>query len=718
MAMRSLSLLLLLMLAASVSISAAHADDEAALLAFKVAAISSGYDNPLASWNGSAGGYCSWEGVRCRGRHRRVVALTLPSHGLNGVLSPAIGNLSSLRTLNLSFNGFSGEIPATIGRLHRLHTLDLGPQQLLWQLEGTIPSSLGDISGIQYLALAFNNLSRELQANMLHGVIPIDIGSRFPRMRTLNLLGNRFTGPIPDSFSNLTTLQVLDLAENRMSGYVPRTLGRLRALQHLLLYKNKLEAGDRVGWEFITSLSNCSQLQFLSLSRNAALTGQLPNSIGNLSKTLQILRFENTGISVSIPSSIGNLVGLQFLGASNNSISGVIPGSIGKLENLVQIGLFNTHLSGPIPPSIGNLSKLILLDAHHAKLEGPIPASLGKLGNLVDLDLSWNHLNGWVPIEIFNLTLLSSFLDLSYNALSGSIPSQVGSLRNLNNMVLSGNRLSGEIPDSIGECTVLQQLQLDNNLFKASIPQSLWDIKGLNTLNLSMNKLSGTIPDGIVSVKNLQQLYLAHNNLSGPIPAVLENMTSLSELDLSFNNLQGEVPKEGIFRNMTKFSITGNSELCGGIPQLHLDQCKNTVKKNRTRRLKYLAVALAYGEGSSVSTLGDVYSLGILLLEMFTGRSPTDDMFRGPLDLHKFAEDAYPDRIWEIVDSTIWLHADTYDNTTRSKTENCLVPIIALGISCSKKQPKERTLIESAAAEMHAIRDSYLIFVRSVAASE
>jgi Leucine-rich repeat (LRR) protein len=141
---------------------------------------------------------------------------------------------------------------------------------------------------------------------------------------------------------------------------------------------------------------------------------------------------------------------------------------------------------------------------------------------------------------------------------------------------------------------VLQQLQLHNNSFKGRIPQSLQNIKGLSALNLSMNKLFGTIPSAIGNIKALQMLYLAYNNLSGPIPAVLENLTSLSELDLSFNNLQGEVPKEGIFRNMAKFSIDGNSELCGGIPQLHLAQCqKNSVKRNRTRHLKSLTIALA-----------------------------------------------------------------------------------------------------------------------------
>ena len=77
MALRSLSLLLLLLLSSSVTISAlttaAEADDEeASLLAFKAAAISTGHNDPLASWNRSTSGrYCSWEGVRCRGKHQR-----------------------------------------------------------------------------------------------------------------------------------------------------------------------------------------------------------------------------------------------------------------------------------------------------------------------------------------------------------------------------------------------------------------------------------------------------------------------------------------------------------------------------------------------------------------------------------------------------------------------------------------------------------------------
>ncbi|TVU21840.1 hypothetical protein EJB05_31509, partial [Eragrostis curvula] len=110
-----------------------------------------------------------------------------------------------------------------------------------------------------------------------------------------------------------------------------------------------------------------------------------------------------------------------------------------------------------------------------------------------------------------------------------------------------------------------------------------------------------------------------------------------------------------------------------------------------------------YGEGATVSTLGDVYSLSILLLEIFTGRSPTDDLFQGQLDLHKFSDDALPERIWEIADINMWRHTDAYDSYTKGRTENCLVSVIALGISCSKKQPRERKLIHDAAIEIHSV---------------
>lgn len=116
-------------------------------------------------------------------------------------------------------------------------------------------------------------------------------------------------------------------------------------------------------------------------------------------------------------------------------------------------------------------------------------------------------------------------------------------------------------------------------------------------------------------------------------------------------------------------------------------------------------IFVEYGEGSTVSTIGDVYSLGILLLEMFTGRSPTDDMFGDTMDLHTYVEHALSEGILNIVDSTIWLHVESKDSNIRSRMKDCLVSVFRLAISCSKKHPRDRMLVRDASAEMHTIRE-------------
>lgn len=112
-----------------------------------------------------------------------------------------------------------------------------------------------------------------------------------------------------------------------------------------------------------------------------------------------------------------------------------------------------------------------------------------------------------------------------------------------------------------------------------------------------------------------------------------------------------------------------------------------------------------YGAGGQVSTAGDAYSFGITLLEMFTGRAPTDDMFREGLSLHLFAEMALPDKLVEIVD-TVLLEVQQYENAAYyDKTLACLSSVVRVGIHCSKQIPAERMSMKNAAIELHRIRD-------------
>ena len=141
--------------------------------------------------------------------------------------------------------------------------------------------------------------------------------------------------------------------------------------------------------------------------------------------------------------------------------------------------------------------------------------------------------------------------------------------------------------------------------------------------------------------------------------------------------------------------------------------------------------------GGKPSKQGDVYSYGILLLEMFTGRRPTDNMFKDDLNLHNFVKMALPERLVQIVDSSL-LQRDVEETTKREdgrrynknggieidleeenidfeipneisiNLRNCLVSILEIGLACSEESPNERMNMGDVIKQLQHIRDGYL----------
>ncbi|XP_073109761.1 uncharacterized protein [Elaeis guineensis] len=525
----------------------------------------------------------------------KLKILSVAGNNITGVIPPWVGNLSHLSELSVGTNNLGGGIPEELSRLARLEVLGLEDNMLL----GIIPASLYNLSSLQVLSA---------EANQLQGSLPSDIGIRLPDLRSIYLGSNKLGGPIPASLSNASRLSIINIPDNAFTGFMPTDLGRLKYLSELFLDRNRIEADNVHGWEFLTSLKNCSYLKRLVMLDNK-LGGVLPTSIANLSTQLEYLVMASNQISGSIPSGIKNLVNLKALGMFENLLTGTIPEGVGNLRQLRRLGLFNNRFTGFIPSSLGNLTQLITLDLYVNGLQGPIPPSLGNLQQLQVLDLSQNNLSGNIPKEIVSLPFLSDSINLSNNSLVGPLPEEVGSLTNLRTFAVSGNKLSGNIPDAIGKCEVLAFLFLNNNFFNGSIPPSLGNIKGLTGLFLSYNHLTGTIPSSLSSIKELRALDLSHNYLTGSIPQSLEGLNfssylnfedsndaglkylnASSGLNLSFNRLEGKVPAEGIFKNETAVSLVGNDGLCGGVPELNLPKCpvKSSENKKRSQLLKFM----------------------------------------------------------------------------------------------------------------------------------
>nr|GFA37186.1 protein kinase-like domain-containing protein [Tanacetum cinerariifolium] len=110
-----------------------------------------------------------------------------------------------------------------------------------------------------------------------------------------------------------------------------------------------------------------------------------------------------------------------------------------------------------------------------------------------------------------------------------------------------------------------------------------------------------------------------------------------------------------------------------------------------------------YGIGNQMTSSGDVYSFGLLLLEVMTGKKPTDSMFNGGLSLHKFAYMALPDHVIDVIDDYAIVLQSMEANA--KKVEECLIATIKIGVSCSLDSPPQRMKIEIVDIELQRILD-------------
>lgn len=688
--------------------------------------------------------------------------LSIAANGISGVIPSGLGNLVNLSNLDMSENNLHGVIPEDIAELTNLQALLLGGNQL----SGNIPSSFGNLTQLQLFSLSNNRLdgpiprslgnlknlpSLDLSSNLLTGFIPPEIFGLPLLTDYLLLSDNYLSGAIPPQIGSVKHIQTLNLSKNNFSGEIPATIGECEALVFLGLADNSFTGS------IPKSLGNLRGLTTLNLTRNA-LSGSIPQELGNING-LQELCLAHNNLSGMIPKVLENISNLVQLDLSFNNLVGEVP-SHGVFANMTGFSMVgNDGLCGGVqglelPPC----QDMSYKKRHHALLRVLLPI-VGTIicitlllfvlfllkwkttpentntDSLVGLTYKYPRVS---YLELFEATDGFALANLVGAGKYGSVYKGSLSLPAVRNAAVAVKvftlEQSGSSRSFLAECEALARVKHRNliniitccssvdtrgNDFKALVFEFMPNYsldrwlhqrtdEQLQKLNLiQLLNIAIDVADAIDYLHNYCRPSVIHCDLK-PNNILLDSDWTAYVADFGLSKLIGEsMNKSG--------SYTGSSiGIRGTVGYVAPGNCN----VHHTRFLTHLACALIrtenliikilvlaeYGAGGQISTAGDAYSFGITLLEMFTGRAPTDDMFREGLSLHLFAEMALPDKLTEIVD-TVLLEVQPCEVAAKDdKLLACLASVVRVGISCSKHIPSERMSMKDAAIELHRIR--------------
>ncbi|XP_030517032.2 putative receptor-like protein kinase At3g47110 [Rhodamnia argentea] len=615
-------------------------------------------------------------------------------NNISGNIPLEIGNMNKMKLLYLSENNFLGKILESIGNLRLLTELDLASNNL----QGSIPPSLGNCQNLLLLNLSTNNLS----------------------------------GNIPPEIAGLSSLSIyLDLSHN-LTGSLQKEVGKLQNLGELRLDKNILSQ------HIPSSIGSCISMERLYMQDNF-LEGPLPSTMRSM-RGLRVLNFLNNRLSGQIPDFLGSL-NLTNLSLSYNDFEGALPTRGVFVSSISTSIVGNKKLCGGLPdfqlPKCDYEESKRRRTSETAKvLISIVSAIIGVASMLSLLYFFWYKHNNKASTSRASQ---DGLLHVSYHSLlkatggfSSTNPLGMGSFGSVYKGLLDQTQSivaikildltrHGASKSFIAECEAPRRIR-HRNLVKVLTACSGFDFNGNDFKALVYEFMSNSSLDEWLHPNASQ--YMARSKLS-----LLERVNIAIDVACALDYLHHQCEMSIVHCDLKPSNVVLDDEKNGHVGDFGLARFlpeaahKLLIDQSSSIGVKgsFGYVAPEYGSGSAVAIEGDVYSFRVLVLEMFTGKRPTNDMFENGLNLHHFAKAALAGQVQKVIDPLLlqenqeWEKSQTVapdgKNTSWFSILECLVSIIDIGVTCSSESPRERIDISDALTKLKGIRKKLLEFI-------
>ncbi|RVW25349.1 putative LRR receptor-like serine/threonine-protein kinase, partial [Vitis vinifera] len=508
------------------------------------------------------------------------------------------------------------------------------------QFRGTIPTGIGNLTNLIELDLGANDLTRS---------IPTTLG-RLQKLQRLHIAGNRIRGSIPNDLCHLKNLGYLHLSSNKLSGSIPSCFGDLPALQELFLDSNVL------AFNIPTSLWSLRDLLVLNLSSNF-LTGNLPPEVGNM-KSITTL-----DLSKNLVSEFGDLVSLESLDLSQNNLSGTIPKSLEALIYLKYLNVSSNKLQGEIPnggPFINFTAESFMFN--EALCGAPHFQLLYATNNFGEDNLIGKGSQGMVYKGVLSNGLIVAIkvFNLEFQ----------GALRSFDS-----------------ECEVMQGIR-HRNLVRIITCCSNLDFKAL---------VLKYMPNG-----SLEKWLYSHNYFLD----LIQRLNIMIDVASALEYLHHDCSSLVVHCDLKPSNVLLDDDMVAHVTDFGIAKLlTKTESMQQTKTLGTIGyMAPEHGSDGIVSTKSDVYSYGILLMEVFARKKPMDEMFTGDLTLKTWVE-SLSNSVIQVVDVNL-LRREDEDLATKL---SCLSSIMALALACTNDSPEERLDMKDAVVELKKSRMKLLM---------